>query len=156
MKLEKATQKHLQRLSKEFLSVQDLHRWGGTTLGFPTTPSKLHKDIDFKNMASFVLKEKNNILGFGQIRPQEGHIHLCRLYIFPMFRQKGYAKILIQKLIQKGVESFALTKVSLNVYEDNLIAKSCYEKLGFKKKEKLSCDQYESNCIFMVLEKANL
>lgn len=50
-------------------------------------------------------------------------------------RGKGIGTQAVQLLLQKGLELFGLSSVVLHVSEQNLVARSIYEKLGFEKVE---------------------
>lgn len=53
----------------------------------------------------------------------------------PNFRNKGYGKKLIKKVIDKAKE-LNIDSVELLVNSDNIIAKSLYERFGFEKTNK--------------------
>ncbi len=68
--------------------------------------------------------------------------------IHPNFRGFGYSKIAYEKLFQ--VYNY-VEKYTLEVFEDNLIAKNLYEKLGFKYVDKYKIGDRES----IIMEKIN-
>lgn len=51
------------------------------------------------------------------------------LYVFPKYRRRGLAKILIKKIIDEAKENFTILRLST----DNPVAASLYESMGFTK-----------------------
>lgn len=54
-------------------------------------------------------------------------------------RGKGYGREALAKLVHKGFTEFCLTKIVLYVFDSNIPAIRCYEKVGFKKEKFLKC-----------------
>lgn len=99
----------------------------------------LKKDLDSEWRAVFIAVEDGKIVGMvlGKIFRSmyiQGHErtgYISNLYVNKDFRRKEIAKKLTQALIDwfKSKDTVALT---LEVYEENKLAKDFYHKLGFK------------------------
>ena len=67
-----------------------------------------------------------------QIKVEENNIHIGRFLINPSLTGKGLGSLAMQLFIAMLFEDKSVHSISLNVFDDNLIAKDLYTKLGFK------------------------
>lgn len=72
----------------------------------------------------------NNEVGFIGIKNYKREIYLYRFYIDEEYRHQGIGTKVLNKLINLAKEENK--DISLDVMENNLIAKEMYEKMGFK------------------------
>ena len=121
----------------------ECRRWAGPAVRFPLTPASLSQDIIFSPDNSYGLKEKRNLVGFGQlIHKSEQRLHAARIIVAPPLRSRGFGRKLCRSLINRAAE-LEYPRISLNVYKDNSTAIQLYRSLGFQalerpKKETLS------------------
>jgi ribosomal-protein-alanine N-acetyltransferase len=114
-------------------TAESLKLWGGPVLTFPPEAARTWGEIGAEDSNSFVLvEEQNRILGFGQTLQREANaIHLARIILAPDTRGKGLGRVLCEKLMQTAKERHRPAKLTLNVYQDNTVAVSLYQSLGF-------------------------
>ena len=67
-----------------------------------------------------------------QIRVEGNNVHIGRFLINPSLTGKGLGTSAMQLFITMLFENKRVHSISLNVFDDNLIAKGLYTKLGFK------------------------
>ena len=105
-----------------------LQQWAGDTLQYPLTIEEL-------NALShcFRIEAEGSFIGMiQQIRVEGSNVHIGRFLINPSLIGKGLGTSAMQLFIAMLFEDKSLHTISLNVFDDNLIAKGLYTKLGFK------------------------
>lgn len=105
-------------------------------------------DISYYNLLELIESNKAEVIvavagnelvgsGYAKILPakpylnHEEYAYLGFMYVKPDFRGQGINKKIIHKLIDWAT-SQNLTEVRLEVYDENVVAKSAYLKVGFK------------------------
>lgn len=61
----------------------------------------------------------------------DGRVWLDRLLIDKGFQGRGYGKASVQELLKKLLADYQVSEVFLSVYEENQMAVSLYQRLGF-------------------------
>ena len=105
-----------------------LQQWAGDALPYPLT-------IEALNALShcFRIEVEENFIGMiQQIRVEGNNVHIGRFLINPSLTGKGLGSLAMQLFIAMLFEDKSVHSISLNVFDDNLIAKDLYTKLGFK------------------------
>ena len=105
-----------------------LQQWAGDALPYPLT-------IEALNALShcFRIETEGSFIGMiQQIRVEENNVHIGRFPINPSLTGKGLGTSVMQLFIAMLFEDKSVHSISLNVFDDNLIAKGLYTKLGFK------------------------
>ena len=105
-----------------------LQQWAGDALPYPLT-------IEALNALShcFRIEAEGSFIGMiQQIKVEENNIHIGRFLINPSLTGKGLGSLAMQLFIAMLFEDKSVHSISLNVFDDNLIAKDLYTKLGFK------------------------
>ena len=105
-----------------------LQQWAGDALPYPLT-------IEALNALShcFRIEKEGSFIGMiQQIKIEENNIHIGRFLINPSLTGKGLGSLAMQLFITMLFEDKSVHTISLNVFDDNLIAKGLYTKLGFK------------------------
>ena len=105
-----------------------LQQWAGDALLYPLT-------IEALNALShcFRIEAEGSFIGMiQQIRVEGSNIHIGRFLINPSLTGKGLGTSAMQLFIAMLFEDKSVHSISLNVFDDNLIAKDLYTKLGFK------------------------
>ena len=105
-----------------------LQQWAGDALLYPLTMEAL-------NALShcFRIEVEGSFIGIiQQIRVEGSNVHIGRFLINPSLTGKGLGTSAMQLLIAMLFENKRVHSISLNVFDDNLIAKGLCTKLGFK------------------------
>lgn len=80
------------------------------------------------NMAGVVSFRRN-----GKDREKLRHKgDLFRMYVSPKYRGKGISKLLIEHLLERVKQLQGIEQITLFVIAENTVARSLYEKFGFK------------------------
>lgn len=135
IKLEPFKKEDFSRLISWSSNEEALIQFAGTVFTFPLTKTQLTDYVNDKNRLSYkVLSEKNEIIGHAEISPSEDKdtVKICRILIGDKaFRGKGLGKEIINKLLNIAFNSLNKNRAELNVYDWNIGAIKCYEKVGF-------------------------
>jgi Acetyltransferase (GNAT) family. len=105
-----------------------LQQWAGDALPYPLT-------IEALNALShcYRIETEGSFIGMiQQIRVEENNVHIGRFLINPSLTGKGLGTSAMQLFIAMLFENKRVHSISLNVFDDNPIAKGLYTKLGFK------------------------
>ena len=105
-----------------------LQQWAGDALPYPLT-------IEALNALShcYRIEVEGSFIGMiQQIRVEGNNVHIGRFLINPSLTGKGLGTSAMQLFITMLFENKRVHSISLNVFDDNLIAKGLYTKLGFK------------------------
>ena len=105
-----------------------LQQWAGDALLYPLT-------IEALNALShcFRIEAEGNFIGMiQQIRVEGNNIHIGRFLINPSLTGKGLGTEAMQLFIAMLFEDKSVHSISLNVFDDNPIARGLYIKLGFE------------------------
>ena len=105
-----------------------LQQWAGDPLQYPLTMEEL-------NALShcFRIEAEGSFIGIiQQIRVEGSNVHIGRFLINPSLTGKGLGTSAMQLFIAMLFEDKRVHSISLNVFDDNPIAKGLYTKLGFK------------------------
>jgi len=108
--------------------VDFLQQWAGDALQYPLTMEQLDTLSH-----CFRIEAEGSFIGMiQQIKVEENNIHIGRFLINPSLTGKGLGSLAMQLFIAMLFEDKSVHSISLNVFDDNLIAKDLYTKLGFK------------------------
>ena len=105
-----------------------LQQWAGDALPYPLTMEEL-------NALShcFRIEVEGSFIGMiQQIRVEGSNVHIGRFLINPSLTRKGLGTSAMQLFIAMLFEEEYVHSISLNVFDDNPIAKGLYTKLGFE------------------------
>ena len=105
-----------------------LQQWAGDALPYPLTIEALNALPH-----CFRIEAESSFIGMiQQIRVEGSNVHIGRFLINPSLTGKGLGTSAMQLFIAMLFEDKSVHSISLNVFDDNLIAKDLYTKLGFK------------------------
>ena len=105
-----------------------LQQWAGDALPYPLTIEALN-DLSH----CFRIEAEGNFIGMiQQIRVEGNNVHIGRFLINPSLTGKGLGSLAMQLFIAMLFEDKSVHSISLNVFDDNPIAKDLYTKLGFE------------------------
>ena len=105
-----------------------LQQWAGDALPYPLT-------IEALNALShcFRIEAEGSFIGMiQQIRVEGSNVHIGRFLINPSLTGKGLGSLAMQLFIAMLFEDKSVHSISLNVFDDNPIAKGLDTKLGFE------------------------
>lgn len=105
-----------------------LQQWAGDTLLYPLT-------IEAINALShcFRIEAEGSFIGMiQQIKVEGNNVHIGRFLINPSLTGKGLGTEAMQLFITMLFEDKKVHSISLNVFDDNPIARGLYIKLGFE------------------------
>ena len=105
-----------------------LQQWAGDALLYPLTIEALNALPH-----CFRIEAEGSFIGIiQQIRVEGSNVHIGRFLINPSLTGKGLGTSAMQLFIAMLFEDKRVHSISLNVFDDNSIAKGLYTKLGFK------------------------
>ena len=95
------------------------------------TPSILESELKNEKTKYIVAKNENEILGFAGIWIFPDDVEITNIVTKKTERKKGIGCLLLEKLIEMAKKTNR-NNISLEVNENNVIAKYLYEKYGFE------------------------
>ena len=105
-----------------------LQQWAGDALQYPLTMEQLDALSH-----CFRIEAEGSFIGMiQQIKVEENNIHIGRFLINPSLTGKGLGTEAMQLFIATLFEDKGVHSISLNVFDDNPIARGLYTKLGFE------------------------
>ena len=105
-----------------------LQQWAGDALPYPLTIEALNALPH-----CFRIEAEGSFIGMiQQIRAEGNNMHIGRFLINPSLTGKGLGTSAMRLFTSMLFEEEGVHSISLNVFDDNLIAKDLYTKLGFK------------------------
>ena len=105
-----------------------LQQWAGDALPYPLTIEALNALPH-----CFRIEAEGSFIGMiQQIKVEGSNVHISRFFINPSLTGKGLGTKAMQLFIAMLFEDKSVHSISLNVFDDNPIAKGLYTKLGFK------------------------
>ena len=105
-----------------------LQQWAGDALPYPLTIEALNALPH-----CFRIETEGSFIGMiQQIRVEGSNVHIGRFLINPSLTGKGLGSLAMQLFVAMLFEDKSVHSISLNVFDDNPIAKGLYRKLGFE------------------------
>ena len=105
-----------------------LQQWAGDALLYPLTIEALNA-----LPLCFRIEAEGSFIGMiQQIRVEGNNIHIGRFLINPSLTGKGLGTKAMQLFVAMLFKDKNVHSISLNVFDDNPIAKGLYTKLGFE------------------------
>ncbi|SKB66172.1 Protein N-acetyltransferase, RimJ/RimL family [Soonwooa buanensis] len=112
---------------------EDLMQFAGSALVFPLTKKQFFEDLKHENRYAFSVFKNEKLIGHAQILEKENSFLLGRILIGEkQNRGQGYGEIIVEKLLDFGFKKFKNKTAELNVFDWNISAIKCYEKIGFR------------------------
>ena len=105
-----------------------LQQWAGDALLYPLTIEALNALPH-----CFRIEAEGSFIGMiQQIGVEKSNVHIGRFLINPSLTGKGLGSLAMQLFVAMLFEDKSVHSISLNVFDDNPIAKGLYTKLGFE------------------------
>ncbi|MCF2949044.1 GNAT family N-acetyltransferase [Paraglaciecola aquimarina] len=132
MKFLRATTEHMLQIKRWFHHFDEIQRWGGPELTYPIEDQTFTELLQAPHFNSYAMLDENNqVMAFGQHYIRLERHHLARLVVNPNNRGQGLGQVLVKQLLDIAIGLHTAQSASLFVFEDNLAAYHCYQKLGF-------------------------
>ncbi|MDP5198128.1 GNAT family N-acetyltransferase [Flavobacterium sp. DG2-3] len=134
IRLEKFEKKHYSELIDSVKNAKDLMQFGGPEFTFPLTEEQIDKTLSDKNRIAFRVANTSNAntIGHCEIYFYDGFAKLGRILIMDKnLRGKGIGEQMVALLLQYIFENRKERNIELNVFDFNVGAQKCYEKVGF-------------------------
>jgi RimJ/RimL family protein N-acetyltransferase len=163
------TKEDFPRLISWLSSPRLLLQWAGPQLfHYPLDEHQLEKYISDANKekpASLIFKvvfeQKQQVIGHIElvgINNERGTASICRVFVDPSWRGRGACQGMVRKILKIGFDDYDLHRIELRVYDFNLEAISCYQKVGFLREGLLreaqrEGDQYWNVVLMGILKK---
>lgn len=132
--LEKFEKKDYSELINSVKSAKDLMQFGGPEFTFPLTESQIDKTLSDENRIAFRVANTSNgnTIGHCEIYFYDGFAKLGRILIMDQNqRGKGIGEKMVILMLQYIFENRKERNIELNVFDFNIGAQKCYEKVGF-------------------------
>jgi RimJ/RimL family protein N-acetyltransferase len=110
-----------------------LMQFAGPNFEFPLTQEQIEIPLTDKNRFAYEITGKDNeIIGYCEIYLTEDSAKLGRIIIGEeKHRGNGLGQKIVKSLIEIVFSDFNQTQIELNVFDWNIGAIQCYEKVGF-------------------------
>jgi RimJ/RimL family protein N-acetyltransferase len=132
--LEIFEKKDYSELINSVKNAKDLMQFGGPEFTFPLTEEQIDKTLSDENRIAFrvVNVSNGNTIGHCEIYFKDNAAKLGRILIIDKNqRGKGIGEQMVILLLQFISENRKERNVELNVFDFNIGAQKCYEKVGF-------------------------
>lgn len=121
-------------------SSRECAKWSADKFKYPLTKELLEKyknkcDKENDTWIFVAVNEKGIPVGqllFNRVNYEEESAHLSFVVVNPKFRGRGFGKEMMRQVIKYGFEICDFSKLTLNVFDNNPSAHSCYKAVGFK------------------------
>lgn len=133
MKLRKAQDSDISTLLRWFPDEASVRIWGGPDFRFPTSNEMFREDCRWGDIPSYCLDDEGGtLIGFGQAYRRLDRAHLARIVVGPNARSRGAGSALVEAISNAALQDLQCRENSLYVLPDNLAARKCYDKAGYR------------------------
>ncbi|MEH0715848.1 GNAT family N-acetyltransferase [Vibrio campbellii] len=106
--------------------------WGGPTFDFPLDSEQISQHCSQTEVLPFIFVVSGVNAGYVELfKVAESQFRICRVFVSNDFRGQGISKQMLGQLIELAKEKYSASVLSLVVFDQNTVAKNCYESLGF-------------------------
>lgn len=106
--------------------------WGGPKFEFPLDSEQISRHCSLPEVFPFIFVVSGESAGYVELfKVAETHFRICRVFVSNDFRGRGISKNMLGQLIELARKKYHTRVLSLAVFEQNVVAKKCYESLGF-------------------------
>lgn len=133
--LEKFDNRFYAELIGSIKSAKDLMQFGGPEFIFPLTEEQLNKTLSDENRIAFRVANSSDgsTIGHCEIYFKDDSAKLGRILIIDKNqRGKGIGEQMVILLLQYILKNRKERNIELNVFDFNIGAIKCYEKVGFR------------------------
>ena len=131
--LEKFSPNDFEKLISWISTEEELIQFAGSIFNFPLTKEQLNDYIKIPEVNAYKVINDNIHIGHAEINFTENNPpKLCRILVGNKnFRGKGLCQQIVIALLDVYKEKFNSNIIELNVFDWNVSAIKCYEKVGF-------------------------
>ncbi|MCQ1987173.1 GNAT family N-acetyltransferase [Arthrobacter sp. zg-Y844] len=104
--------------------------FAGPRLSWPPTGAQFAEPAAVPGLSSWVMCAGRAPLGHAELTVQNGHAHIARVIVDPMFRGQGLSKRLM-RLVLGRARAEGARSAGLRVAKGNAVALRAYQGLGF-------------------------
>jgi len=126
------------RLRSWINSKKELVQFAGPIFKYPLSDTQLINYLKMDNIRPMkaVLKSTNEPIGHCELNFENGNKRLSRILIGNTnLRGKNIGEEIVRKMVDLLFKDPETNEVDLNVFDWNIAAIKCYEKVGFKKNQ---------------------
>ncbi|WP_146490139.1 GNAT family N-acetyltransferase [Vibrio sp. T20] len=106
--------------------------WGGPKFEFPLNLEQISRHCSQPEVLPFIFVVSGVNAGYVELfKVDESHFRICRVFVSNDFRGQGISKKMLGQLVELAKEEYTTNVLSLAVFEQNTVARNCYESLGF-------------------------
>ncbi|MDN3617340.1 GNAT family N-acetyltransferase [Vibrio gallaecicus] len=106
--------------------------WGGPKFEFPLNFEQISRHCTQPEVLPFIFVVSGENAGYIELfKVAESHFRICRVFVSNGFRGQAISKQMLGQLIELAKEKYTTNVLSLAVFEQNTVARNCYESLGF-------------------------
>lgn len=134
IQLEKFDKKFYSELINSIQNAKDLMQFGGPEFSFPLTEEQIDKTLSDQNRIAFRVANSSdeNTIGHCEIYFNDNSAKLGRILIMDENqRGKGIGEQMVILLLEFILKNRKERNIELNVFDFNIGAIKCYEKVGF-------------------------
>lgn len=134
IRIEKFEEINYQDLISWIDSEEELMQFAGPLFKFPLTVEQLNASLSDKNRIAFrvVNNQTNSSIGHSELYVSDNSVKLGRILIGDKEqRGKGIGKQIVNLLLDYAFNKLNKTVADLNVFDWNIEAIKCYERVGF-------------------------
>ena len=129
-----------QYLIQWLLEERMLRMWCREHFSYPLTVEQLDRyyeemEQDPNTLGFSALDEAGTVVGsfrMSRINYEKDCVHLGFIVVDGTKRGQGIGERMVSMAVSYAIESLSMSRITLNVFEPNLSAKRCYEKVGFE------------------------
>ncbi|EOK5922591.1 GNAT family N-acetyltransferase [Vibrio parahaemolyticus] len=108
------------------------YQWGGPNFEFPLDSVQISNHCSQAQVFPFIFVVAGQSAGYVELfKVSASHFRICRVFVSDSFRGKGVSKLMLGQLVELAKEKYSASLLSLAVFERNIVARNCYESLGF-------------------------
>lgn len=134
IQLEKFDKTYYSELINSIKNAKDLMQFGGPEFSFPLTEKQIDKTLSDQNRVAFRVANSSdgNTIGHCEIYFNDNSAKLGRILIMDENqRGKGIGEQMVILLLEFILKNRKERNIELNVFDFNIGAIKCYEKVGF-------------------------
>ncbi|MGF1754218.1 GNAT family N-acetyltransferase [Vibrio makurazakiensis] len=106
--------------------------WGGPKFEFPLDFEQISQHCSQPEVLPFIFVVSGETAGYVElVKVADSHFRICRVFVSSGFRGQGTSKLMLGKLVELAKVKYNASVLSLAVFDQNTVAKNCYESLGF-------------------------
>ncbi len=134
--------------------TEDILKINNLCFNPPWSLSSLQNEIKNKFSKYIVLKKENKIIGYAGIWLIVDEAHITNVAIHPNYRGMGGSNLLMEGIL-KICTQYEIPAITLEVRENNPVARNLYKKFGFVE-EGIRKNYYEGNIDAVIMWKRDV